>query len=140
MSNMTQEEIEGNKILVEYMNILKVRDCTPTMWFSDDLPTTYIMATSNFGGLSTTLLKFKVEQLKYHESMDWLYPVYQKIKLFVSSKEYNDLDNYSKMLLKTHFNIMKTIIAEGESIEVLFKSVVEWVKIYNLKVLEDDKT
>ena len=115
---MTQEEIEGNKLVAFYIGASIT-----------DIPGIQkaIMYPIN-GGES----KF-VTRLRYHKSMDWLYPVYQNIRLFVNSKECSKLDSYSKMLLRTNFNIMKVTIAEGESIETLFNSIVKWIKIYNLK-------
>ena len=71
--------------------------------------------------------------------MDWLYPVYQKIVIWSKGKEFNNLDNYTKMLLHIQESECASILINGEDISSLFKEIVEWIKIYNLKVSEDGK-
>lgn len=122
---MTQEELEGNKLVAIYM------DASIT-----DIPGIQkaIMYPVNGGD------SIFVTRLKYHKSMDWLYPVYQKIVGMMDYLTDETVDHYSKMLLVSAFEDCRTSIIYGNTTENLFKEIVEWIKIYNLKVLEDDKT
>lgn len=81
--------------------------------------------------------------LKYTRSMDWLYPVYQKICKWISSEECDNLANKDEVayfsLIEQH-SACYDRISDGEDVSEIFKEIVSWIKLYNLKVLENDKT
>jgi len=121
---MTQEEIEGNKLIGYYMGatIIDIPGIQKTIMYPVN------------GGEA----KF-VTRLRYNKSMDWLYPVYQKIYEFVRSRQCEELDSYTKMLLRVKAIDCSITIEQGKPISEIFKEIVEWIKIYNSKVLEDGK-
>jgi len=122
---MTQEELEGNKLVAIYM------DASITDIPGMQKPIVYPVN----GGNSVFLTR-----LKYHKSMDWLYPVYQKICKFMQSEIFlGHKDNYGKSLLYQSFFRIAALLNHGEDVFLIFKEIVEWIKIYNEKVLEDDK-
>ena len=121
---MTQEELEGNKLVAIYM------DASITDIPGMQKPIVYPVN----GGNSVFLTR-----LKYHKSMDWLYPVYQKIIQYCVSDKFNKLDIYRKMLIEEQEEMISFVLNRGESVQSIFKEIVEWIKIYNEKVLEDDK-
>lgn len=112
---MTQEELKGNHIILHYAE----KGSWPDM----------------------IIRSGKI--LEYHESMDWLYPVYQKIATWFRSEERELLkkkDSYAHHLLLEKFNDCSGSLIDAKPISEIFKEIVSWIKIYNLKVLEDDKT
>ena len=127
---MTHEELEGNELLATYMGAkYPLRD---ELSFPMDKYDVWLP----FHGIK------HINRLEYHKSMDWLYPVYQKICKYTGSEKFDlhKTDPYGYEELTTQFNICYERIGDGEDISELFKEIVEWIKIYNEKVLEDDKT
>ena len=117
---MTQEELEGNNIVAAYMQ---------------EYTTEYLI-------WKKTDISKLVSVLEYSSSMDWLYPVYQEIIQFADSDNpmFNKLDTYCRALILSQQQEIRDALIEGKNVSELFKEIVEWIKIYNEKVLEDDKT
>jgi len=121
---MTHEELEGNKLIAIYMG------ASITNIPGIQKPILYPVN----GGNSIFLTR-----LKYHKSMDWLYPVYQKICNMMDSVTYETLDPYSKMLLEDKLDKIQNGLIDVDEVKTLFNKIVEWIKIYNEKVLENEK-
>lgn len=117
MNDMTQEEIEGNNTIAAYMQEATKDYLT---WKQSDIPKL-------------------VTKFEYCTSMDWLYLVYQKITDWFNMENDLELDTYTRMKLHEQHLMTVNYISGGYHIKEIFKSIVEWIKIYNLKVLEDEK-
>jgi hypothetical protein len=90
--------------------------------------------------LAKDLLKAgTLESMQYNSSMDWLYPVYQKICLFRDTLTYKVLDTWSRMLLNEAESDCSMELAVGNKVLLIFEAVVKWIKVYNLKVKENEK-
>jgi hypothetical protein len=124
---MTQEELEGNKLIAKYIGATKREQGSFELY--------------NFPEKTKEGFKsYDVIYLEFHCSMDWLYPVYQKIVKWHEKGNNDKLDIYSKTLLNSKYLDCILKVSGGESVSEIFKKIVEWIKIYNLKVLENDKT
>ena len=81
-----------------------------------------------------------IHRLNYNCSMDWLYPVYQKICQWLDSEEYLDLglnDPYGYQEITAQFNVCCDRIGDGDPISEVYMEIVNWIKIYNEKVLKE---
>lgn len=135
---MTQEELEGNKLIAEYLHFsIKENEfytIFPYEWMSTKANCRYNFNIQDEDGLD--LWDF----IEFHNSMDWLYPVYQKITKYSDSIEVDKLDSYTKMQIRTKYLTIRGLVAAAFDIDHIFKEIVAWIKIYNLKVLKNEST
>lgn len=128
---MTQEEIEGNKLIGVFLGSKWINDAP------EEYPEGYYYVPESFDEDCPTGLP---KDWGFSESMDWLYPVYQKIVKVCLSGTFDRLDVYSRSLLVGQEDWISKNLVTAKDISIIFKEIVEWIKIYNLKVLEDGKT
>jgi len=128
---MTPEELKGNILIGLYLGMEHVNDCP------EEYPNGYYIP-----GKTELDIDYTPDGWSFHESMDWLYPVYQEIIQFADSDNpmFNKLDTYCRALILSQQQEIRDALIEGKNVSELFKEIVEWIKIYNEKVLEDDKT
>ena len=68
----------------------------------------------------------------YHSSIEWWYPVYQKIHSYMTHiLPEVSIDPYRKMKLVGAFNKIQLSLTDAASISSLFDVLVIWIKIYN---------
>lgn len=107
--NMTNEQIEGGKLIAEFMgekiSTSGIGIVRPAGW--DDL-------------------------FKYHSSWDWLKPVIEKI----GNIEFNSIDGF-KEYMRDNFSESKIHIYQ--KIDIVYPAVVEFVKWYNEAIKQEVK-
>lgn len=111
-----KEIIEGNKLIAEFDNRIKLKKCKVNGFYPDGYE--YI------GFLPTDIGNTRgINDLKYHTSWDWIMPVVEKM-----NKEISDL--YKSIYIleqKCCFWDLKIT----DDIKTVYKSVVEFIKWYN---------
>ena len=93
--------IEDNKLIAEFMGLLKSRDA-------------YYRKEFNSGDWC------EPEELRYHESWDWLMPVVSKC-----IHEFPEMDEHTKLFQNLDTALWSVDISE------VYKAVVEFIKWYN---------
>lgn len=71
-------------------------------------------------------------ELKYHESWDWLMPVYIKINKLIQNKSNYDF-KFGYEVDKLHLNMWNILESENCNINDFYITIVEFVKWYNEK-------
>jgi hypothetical protein len=119
---MNKEILEGNKLIVEFMEI------KPTEWKG-----MYLISQHNHTCLEDTpekaLSRF-ASITKYHESWDWLMPVVERID---SRTPYDPCVTieYNWCSIKVPDGRFDIEIIGGSRIEATYKAVLEFIKWYN---------
>lgn len=105
---MTQEQVEGNKIIAEFMGVpLKSKQIT----------------------FSNPQIEIEKDRMfRYHSSWDWIMPVIENIVLLEESEFNYDAEGMSQLRMsKLQFKALSIT----NSIDIIFNSVVAFCKWYN---------
>ena len=119
----TNETLEGNKLIAEFMITQKPSDDFCVNW-KDKIGFSVFM-----NGKSKTYLYSK---LKFHSSWDWLMPVVEKIDNFgvnvIVGRMFCDIKYIDPLNPSKEFEIR---IASGVKMNAVYGAVIEFIKWYN---------
>lgn len=120
MNNTLTNEVEGNVLITEFMNVSHCRADQGSFYYINDDA-------------------YLAEDLKYHSSFDWLMPVVEKIKDYSPDHEIEitmgktfcrifarDLDDGSYL-----YGIDST---EDKPIDAVYNAIIQFIKWYNNQV------
>lgn len=120
---MTSQEIEGNKLIAEFMGIGKTTQ-EPELYFKPDTESYWITS----------------DELKYHTSWDWLMPVIEKIHGIRLDK----FTTVSWEASNNFFCFYKTFdtgeredivnVEKESNIKTAFTAVVEFIKLHHFDI------
>lgn len=129
---MTQEEIiEGNRLIAKFKGWFEEENGLEGTWYE-------IQGHAKYVAFST--YKETYRDLPFHRSWDWLIPVVEKIDQLEIVYYFSILFNHSSDILLTNVkisdydnNFYQHIKGDENTIDIVYKTTVEFIKWYNLK-------
>lgn len=123
---MTQEQIEGNKLIAEFMNWK--HHSGNVYWFPNLYPSTD----------DTGETTFDISEAEFHSSWSWLMPVVEKIESLGHSTSISSdmrqavLDKYCCEILKKNTIGTNLLHKAGKTrLEAVYLAVIDFIKFYN---------
>ena len=120
----TQEIIEGNKLIAEFMNVETAIGIKDNLYRLDEFsywePIPY---QSEFDRKNY----FYASELKYHSSWDWLMPVVEKIE----GTKQADIIIHTKNLVQISYNKETKTYFYGSLLQNAWDACIEFIKWYN---------
>lgn len=127
---MTDKEIlENNKLIAEFMGL--------------EIKPKYINSKKEEGFANNKFYLFRksdkrimdIQSKFYHNSWDWLMPVYQKINNYIQLRSHEDW-KFNTETNELHFNIWNALEDENCCIEFLYVEIIKFIKWYNKEINE----